>query len=212
MERHSKNSIALVCGAVLLVSLIGQTAQADLIGTANLADAYQVDSGPESLVVHYDVSFSAGVYTYSYNVYNPPGDVQLPGSANPGQPEIFDQFAVAFNTTLPGAYVPLSVSGGIYQQVNTFGIVWYLYPVINAGSYSGALSFQSYLPPTWNDASASDANPPSPWSSTPDGQPVPVPGLSVPDSMNTMALLAGVLLLLPFQSVLQRKAVLARSR
>jgi hypothetical protein len=46
------------------------------------------------------------------------------------------------------------------------------------------------------NASASDDNPPSPWASSPDGQPVPIP--NVPDSMNTMALLAGTLPLFLF--------------
>jgi len=50
------------------------------------------------------------------------------------------------------------------------------------------LSFQSDLPPGAGNANAQDANPPSPWSSFPNGQQVPVP-LTVPEP-GTWALVA----------------------
>jgi hypothetical protein len=211
MKRRVKQNIVLAAGAVVLSCLLGQTAQATLItsGISVLADTYGANTGPEAVTVNYSVNLNAGVYTYAYVVNNPAGDIQLPGSPHPGSPEIVDTFSVAFNTGLTGAYIPFSASGGLFSVVGGTGISWILIPVIPAGSSSGMLSFESLLPPVPGDATAQDSNPPSPWASFPDGQEVPVPGPTVPDSMNTMAMLASMLLFLPFASILKKKASLA---
>jgi hypothetical protein len=76
------------------------------------------------------------------------------------------------------------------------GLFWFIFPVIQPGTSSGPLSFQSDDAPTFGDASASDDNPPSPWASSPDGQRVPVPLTRAPDAMSTAFALAGAVLCL----------------
>jgi hypothetical protein len=204
--------VVLASGAILLSGLLlGQTAQAALVesGTAQLADVLEVDTGPESLTVSYSVFLTAGVYTYSYSVANPTGDVILPPAPGAGGPEVVDAFAVAFNTTIgsgtTAAYIPGTQTGGTAMQNNgTSGLFW-SFTVVNPGSSSPTLSFQSYLPPVLGNANASDENPPSPWSSSPFGQQVPIPEtpVSTPEPPTT-ALLALTFLLLPFRSNLRR--------
>jgi hypothetical protein len=211
MNRFNTKTIVLACGAVLLSSLTGQTAKADLIqtvltGSAVMADSQGTSTGAEALTVNYSVTkdVNTSVYTYNYTVFNPPGDIVLPS----GPTEEFDVFSVGFSTTLPGALVGGSLNGGVYNSSTAGGVTWYMYPAIYAGSNSGVLSFASDLPPVPGTATAQDSNPPSPWSTYPFGSPVPVPG--VPDSANTMALLGGVMLLLLFRSILRKQAALAR--
>jgi hypothetical protein len=209
MKNHIKPLIALVSGPILLSCLPCQTSQAANVesGTAILADNYGTNTGSEALTVDYLVTESAGVYTYNYTINNPSGDYILDSNHNPtSTPEYVDAFVVAFNTATPGAiFDPLGgsfsydVSGGAWE--------WAFYsPTINAGT-SQTVSFESDFGPTPGNASASDNVPPSPWNSSPDGSPVPVPS---PDSTNTMALLAGSLLLLPISSMLKKKAALSR--
>ena len=164
-------------------------------GTSILADVYGTATGPEALTVSWSVvENTPGVYTYTYIIDNPPGDVLLPGSFDPGLPESVDSFAVSFNAAAPGAVVPNTLNGGSHtHDLGSAGLSWSM-PSVDAGTNSPPLSFQSDDAPTMGNASASDANPPSPWSSSPDGDQVPVP--NVPDSTNTAALLAGALLLL----------------
>jgi len=207
MKRHAKTIGALASGAILLSGLLlGQTAQATLVtsGTAQLADVLGVDTGAEALTVSYAVNVTAGVYTYTYSVANPIGDVILPPAQGAGNPEVVDAFAVAFNTTLPGAYVPASQTGGTAQQNNGVSGLFWSFTGVNPGSSSPTLSFQSDLPPVLGNANASDANPPSPWSSAPFGQQVPVPPPQVSPEPTTTALFALTLLLLPFRSTLGR--------
>jgi hypothetical protein len=216
MKRHTKTIGALASGAILVSGLLlGQTAQAGLItsGTAQLADVLGVDTGPESLTVSYSVNLTAGVYTYAYSVANPTGDVILAPAQGAGNPEVVDAFAVAFNTTLTGAFVPGTQTGGTAQQNNGVSGLFWSFTGVNPGGSSPTLSFQSDLPPVLGNANASDANPPSPWASSPFGQQVPIPQtppVSTPDSASTMTLLAGVMMLLPFRSTLLKKGSSSR--
>jgi hypothetical protein len=151
------------------------------------------------------VENASDVYTYTYNVNNPAGDVLL---NNAGQPtstsEVVDTFMLTFDASVPGAVVSGPTGGSGAANLGSFGLIWVL-PSVPAGANSGSLSFTSDEPPTWADASAADANPPSPWSSSPDGQTVPVPmTASVPDSLNTLVWLAGTAPLLAL--ALKRKA------
>jgi hypothetical protein len=180
MKIHPKTIVALAVGAMLLSGLLGQTAQAVLLnesGTSILADSLGTATGPEALTVSWSVVENVSlVYTYSYSVNNPVGDVNL----NNGSPEPVDSFSVAFDTTAPGAFITGSQTGGGFDLNNgASGLFWAFAPV-NPGTSSGPLSFESDQPPTLGNANAQDANPPSPWSSNPDGQQVPVP-IAVPE-------------------------------
>jgi hypothetical protein len=181
LPRHPKTIVALAVGAILLCGLLGQTAQAQLLlnesGTSILADSFGTATGPEALTVSWSVVENVSlVYTYSYSVNNPAGDVNL----NNGSPEPVDAFSVGFDTTAPGAYIIGSQTGGVFDENNGHGGLFWAFAAVNPGTSSGPLSFLSDLPPTLGNANAQDANPPSPWSSYPDGQQVPVP-LTVPE-------------------------------
>ncbi len=179
---------------ILLAGLFCQTAQAVLLhesGTAVLADNLGATTGPDALIVDWSVDENAAlVYTYTYTVDNPVGDSTA-----------FSSFSVGFDTTQPGAFVAGSQTGGALDLNNgALGLDWD-FAAVQPGANSGPLSFESTLLPMMGDANASGGiTPPSPWSSNPDGQEVPVPETSVPDSMNTLAALAGVLLLLPLRA------------
>jgi hypothetical protein len=179
---------------------MSQTAQANLLnisGTSTLADVNGTATPPEALTVSWSVVENvSSVYTYTYVINNPAGDVLLPGSYAPGLPEIVDSFTVDFNAAAPGALVSGPTGAIVDLDLGTRGLFWFIAPPIAAGASSGPLSFTSDDAPTWGNASAADANPPSPWSSSPAGQPVPVPSLAAPDSFSTAALLAGMLPLL----------------
>ena len=177
----------------------------DISGTSSLADAFGTATGPEALLVNWSVVESPSlVYTYSYTIQNPVGNVLLNNDGSPTSiPEIVDAFSVGFDTTVPGAFIAGSQTGGLSQQNNGVdGLFWTL-AAVDAGTNSPPLSFESGLPPTLGDVSAQDANPPSPWSSVPYGQKDPVPQTAspdVPDSASTFTFLAAVLLLLlPFR-------------
>jgi hypothetical protein len=183
MKTRPINITALTAGAILLSALLGKTAQA----TSVLADVLGTDSGPEALPISWSVVENASlVYTYSYTVNNPAGDVLL----NNGTPEVVDAYSVSFDTTAPGAYIASSQLGGLTDLNNgTAGLFWAFTP-ISPGASTSPLSFQSDLPPVMGNAGAQDANPPSPWSSSPNGQQVPVPGV-VPEPTTLSMLLAG---------------------
>jgi hypothetical protein len=134
------------------------------------------------------------IYTYSYTVENPAGDVLLtPTKGLTTTPEVFDAFSVDFNTTEPGAYLAGTQTGGAFQEANTVDLAWFLNPEVPAGS-SVTVSFESDFGPTLGNANAQDAVPPSPWSSVSlNGQPVPVP-LPLPEPSCTVLLtLAGLM-------------------
>jgi hypothetical protein len=169
----------------------------DMTGTSILADANGTTTGPEAITVSWSVvEDPLDVYTYTYTINNPAGDVMLPGSPNPGSPEIVDSFGVTFDASAPGAAVSGPTGSLFEENVGTGGLFWFIYPVIEPGTSSGPLSFQSDDAPTFGNASATDDNPPSPWTSINGGQEVPVPMTSVPDAMSTAGPLAGVALLL----------------
>jgi len=190
--------MALGCGAILLTIAPCQTAQAQLLnesGASILADVNGTTTAPEALTVSWSVVENASdVYTYTYIINNPAGDILLPGSYASGAPEIVDSFALSFNAAAPGAVVSGPTGGLVADNLGSAGLFWSIYPVVDAGTNSGPLSFDSEDAPMMGNATASDDSPPSPWASSPDGQPVPIP--NVPDSMNTTAPLAGTLLLL----------------
>jgi hypothetical protein len=201
--------VALASGAILLAGFACQTVQAaplDETGSSYLSDAFGSGSGSsESLTVSWSVVEDlSGIYTYTYTIDNPAGDVLLNNDGSPTTtPEVVFNYSVGFDTTAPGAYVLGSISGGAFDLNNGVdGLTWN-FTAVSAGNNSPALSFESDLPPTMGDADALGDNPPSPWSSYPNGQEVPVPE-PVPDSMNTLALLAGMLLLLRFRPALLR--------
>lgn len=215
MRIHEKPITVLTSGAILLLGVLCQPAHAGntlYSGTATLADSFgaaELHPAQEDLTVLYSVTLSAGVYTYDYTVNNPAGDVLLKNNdtptTTPGTPEEVSSFNVGFDATVPGAYVPNSISGGLLfldQDNGVAGLNWGFNPVEPTFN-SGTLSFQSDLPPTWGNANATDANAPSPWASTPGGEQVPVPS-NVPEPTTT-ALLTGFLLLLPFRSTIIKK-------
>jgi len=203
---YAKTIVALAFGGVLLSGPPGQTVQANLVnesGTAILADAFGTATGSEALTVDWSVVESVSdIYTYSYIIQNPAGDVLLNNDGTPTSiPEIVDAFGIGFDTTIPGAYVPFSQAGGAYRQNNGVNGLFWFFPAVPAGYSSPMLSFESYLPPALGNADAEDANAPSPWASIPYGQRVPVPAIIVPEPTSTLALLAAaLLLLLPFRS------------
>jgi hypothetical protein len=204
-------------GLILISGLVSQTANAALgpggsiSGSSILGDFPGDNIASEQLTVDWTVSESlvGGIYTYSYDVYNPPGDVLL---GNPGTSEIVDIFSVTLprglNTTQANV---ANVTGGSgtggnpNNGINLADVYWNLEnPTVAAGTNSGNLTFTSTLPPSAGDATASDDAPPAPWSSVSgDGQTVPVPGdgdFTVPDTASTLTLLGGMMLLLPFRS------------
>lgn len=190
----------LASGVVLLSIMPCQTARAQgsfpESGTAILADSFGIATGAEALTVNWTVTESDNVYTYSYTIENPAGDVVLhtDGSATT-TPEIVDDFSVAFDTTVAGAYVASTQTGGTFQENNgTDGLFW-VFDDVYPGSSSPTLSFESDLPPVLGDAEASGEPPPSPWSSIPNGDQVPIPAV-VPEPA-TLMLVAGSLLLFP---------------
>jgi len=202
--------VAVAVGGVLLSCLLGQKAQAqgqlllNESGTSVLADSFGTATGPEALTISWTVVENVSdVYMYTYVVNNPVGDVLLNNNGSPTTtPEIVDAFAVDFNTTAPGAYIMNSQSGGVSDQNNGGDGLFWSFAAVPAGSSSPQLSFQSDMPPTMGNADAQDANPPSPWSSFPNGQTVPVP-TTVPEPTTT-ALLVGVSLLLPFRFAIRK--------
>ena len=217
MKKLEKPFVGLAFGLVLLGGLQCQTSQAQPIvllpltpggqadtGTSVLADALGSNSGPEAITVYWSVNESSNhVFTYSYQISNAVGDVVLDNSGHPtSTPEIVDAFSVGFDTTQPGAYIMNSQQGGLYDANNGSAGLFWAFAGINPGTVSGPMSFQSDLPPVLGNANAQDRNPPSPWSSNPNGQPVPVPG-AVPEPPATI-LLALASLLLPFRSRLSQ--------
>jgi hypothetical protein len=199
---------ALALASALTAVVFSPTARAQGLlnesGSATLADVFGTATGPEALTVNWSVVESPFfVYTYTYTVQNPAGDVLLNGDDTPtSNPEIVDALSVQFNATVPGAYVANSQSGGATEQNNGAAGLFWSFAAVSPGASSPALSFQSDLPPVQGNANASGDNPPAPWSSVPNGQQVPVPS-SVPEPA-TFSLLAGTLLLFPFRAAIVR--------
>jgi hypothetical protein len=211
MKLQTKRIAALASAAILLPSLVCQTTRAQDIllneaGASVLADAFHTATGPEALVVSWSVVENpADTYTYSYVVNNPAGDVLLKNNGAPTTTtEIVDAFSVGFNTTVAGAYVPLTQNGGSSDQNNGVNGLFWSFAAFDAGSSSPELSYESALPPILGDGNAQGANPPSPWSSLPFGQLVPVPNTAIPEPAAGSLLSLAALWLLPFGSSLRK--------
>jgi hypothetical protein len=203
MKKQVKPNGVLTFGAILMSGMLSQTVDAQTLlesGTSTLAPSLAPVGGEalnpqEYLTVTWQVyqNSSGPAYTYDYTVNNPAGDVLLNDDGTlTSTPEIVDFFALNFDTTVPGAFV----SGNDSIDNGPVGLDWLIdAPVITAGNSSSLLTFDSDLPPTLGDADASDGNPPSPWSSAPNGSEVPIPN-TVPDGPTTTTLLAPTALLL----------------
>jgi len=211
MKINGKPILALLPGAFLLMGVLCPTAQAqsviDPTTTYTLATVLGSQAPPEAITVTTEVTELDNVYTYTYIVNNPAGDVILSGGSGP---EDVGTFSLGFDTTQPGAYVANSMSGGQANLVlGNSGLTWVLAPAggpsaVAPGFSSATLSFQSLDGPTLGNANATDnGDSPSPWASNPSGQQVPIPQL-VPEP-STISLLAGFLLLLPFRSKIVKK-------
>lgn len=201
MKKAVKPSVALTLGALFLSGALNGTlhAQSTLIesGTSYLVDLLgSSTTSPETLAVSWFVveNDSSGIYTYAYNVFNPPGDVVLNNNGTTTtSPEYFNSFTISFPTpppSGPGSYFfqPTSPVGGSVD-VNPDGIT-YTFPSVAPGDSSPLLAFQTTQAPIMVNASAGGGGvPPSPWSNVPDNSPVPAPGpRSVPEP-GTAALL-----------------------
>jgi hypothetical protein len=222
MNIRVKPLVALASGAMLLSGLFSHTAQAQstLIeqGTSSLGDVFLVNTGSEALTVSWFVveNTSSDLYTYAFNVNNPSGDVQLNNDNTPyispitktTVPETFNSFSLTFDTTIPGAFVSGTqpVGGSLVNNGST-GLTWN-FPAVSPGSSTALLAFQSDLAPglgsaAGNASAGGGATPPSPWSSIPAGQPVPVPR-AAPEPEITGLLALTALVLLPFSSTWRR--------
>jgi hypothetical protein len=204
MKRRIKPIVDLVCGAILLSGVLCPWVQAQSVvissSTSTLAPSVIPIGGyganpQEYLVVSWSVTENtvSDVYTYSYTVKNPAGDVLLnPNGTLTSTPEVVDYYEVDFNTTANGALVgtPPTPSGGGFVDV-TGGYISWSFPEVNAGGASSLLTFQSDLGPGSGNASANDGDPPSPWASTGlNGQQVPIPTpISTPEPTTTALLL-----------------------
>lgn len=188
-----RSSSVFCCALVWGVAAGGQSTQAqgllDLTGTSILAPVIAPTGGygenpQEYLSVAWSVTENPShVYTYSYTVENPAGDVLLnPDGSLTTTPEVFSLFSIGFETAQPGAYLAGSQTGSPFEEVNSVDLAWFFNPSIAAGASTPTVSFQSDLPPAMGDADAADGAPPSPWSSvSPGGSQVPVPDLAVPE-------------------------------
>jgi hypothetical protein len=195
---------ASVAGVVLLCALACQTTHGQGLlnesGVAILADTFGSASGPDALLVSWSVAENqSDVYTYSYVVINPPGDVVLNNNGVPTlSPESVDAFSVVFNTLASGAFISGSEAGGTSgQNDGEDGLFWSFSP-IQPNASSPTLSFESDLPPMLGNANAQDDNAPSPWSSFPNGQQVAIP-ISVPEPSGAGLFVFGAMLVFPFQ-------------
>jgi len=211
MKKNEKPIVALAAGAILLIGVLSQTAQAQSIlvesGTSILANVFGTTTGSEALTVSWFVveNTTSDIYTYAYNVNNPAGDVVLNNNDTPtATPETVVNFALSFNTTLPGAFIPPGTVpvGGSLQNNGANGLAWAFDPVL-PGTSSPLLAFQSTLAPANGNASATGGIPPGPWSTVPFGQSVPLPR-PTPEPTTTALFALSLLFLLPFRSTLRR--------
>jgi hypothetical protein len=205
MKLQSKPIVALASGAILLLGVLCQSAQAQSTVTNESASAILAANNgvpADALTVNYMVLFTSGggpsFYTYDYTVVDP----------GPGYVEGFN---VAFNAELTGtdgaAVIPGTITGmdvGDFGEPSVNGVSWFV--GINPGT-SDTLSFESPYGPTSSTANASGAfNPPSGWATTPGGQLVPVPNVTTIPEPATTTLLALALLVLAFRPNLLKKA------
>lgn len=188
-------------------------------GATTLADTTGLNyASSEILTVDWTVTEpTVGMYDYTYDLYNPSGDVIETVGPQLGKPESVDQMIIGGidPTGLTG------LSGGFENGVVGNAVKWAFYPVINPGGNSGVLSFDSPNAPSDGNATANDSTAPSPWSSSPNGGYLPVPGngsfsvpaggyfapiQEAPDEASTFMMLAGVFSMLPLSSFIKRQA------
>jgi len=211
---QSKPIVALASGAILAFGTLCQTVQAqDALNTlysVNLADTEGHTSGNTVLNVKYEVTEpTPGDYFYSYTVNNTAGTSPV----NFNDQADVTQFTVDFNASysgpggfsvIPGTITQGGVDNGVPNAFN--GVSWFT--VINylpTGS-SLTVGFQSDLPPTMGNASASgDSVPPSPWGSINSSEQVAVPQTPAIPEPATTSLFTMALMLLPFRSTLLKK-------
>ena len=217
MKTEAKKNI-LASTAIALCGVFCGNAEAQTLlnetGTTILAPVIAPTGGyalnpQEYLSVGWSVSENASdIYTYSYTVSNPGGDVLMTDSGGlTATPEIFETFGVGFDTTAPGAYISGTEAGSPNELVGANDLTWFFSPSIPAGSSAATVSFQSYLPPVPGGGDAEDSAPPSPWSQDLTlGEALPVPGGSpVPDGMSTALLGLPSLLLFAIRSTVLRR-------
>lgn len=192
---------------------------AGISGATTLADVtgHNTESS-EILTIDWTVTEpTLGMYDYTYDLYNPAGDVIETVGPQLGQPEDVDQLVIG-NAVTVGL---TGLSGGALHQAAGSNVKWAFYPVINPGGSSGVLSFDSPNAPSDGNATANDSTAPSPWSSSPNGGYLPVPGngsfsvpaggyfapiQTAPDEASTFMMLAGVFSMLPLSSFIKRQA------
>jgi hypothetical protein len=191
MKSYLKPMGGLALGAVAFTGLLCQPAQAVLIeaGASLLPSFHPTLIAPaQTLTVDWSVTLVGGVYTYSYQIMNP----------------ITDNDTVdILNVNANQAYVT-SAHGGVGTPViDASGVTWSLSASSGAnapvppGGTSPVLTYTSPDGPVLGTAGAQDSSPPSPWGTlAPGGNPVPVPGITVPDGGLTVALLGGSLIAL----------------
>ena len=183
-----KNSVKFAGVAITTLGLaLSAYAQVSLDTVYNSILASTSDPG-DNINVNWEVStqLNVGVYTYEYQIVNPLA------------PNIsVDFFNVSFDAVSGGNV--LTTGGGSFSEVVAdTGVNWAFSPVDGGQSTpalntAGVLYFTSPDPPTLGDAGAQDMNPPSPWSSDPDGQEVAVPA-PVPEPGGTTVALFGLVL------------------
>ena len=215
MKRRVKPIFALDSVVVLLFAVMCPMlrAQSTVIesGTSTLAPTILPLGGfqgnpEEYLIISWSVTQNtiSDIYTYSYTVNDPVGDVVLNDNGSlASNPQSVNNIEVSFNASAAGAVVgtPPIPNGGGFVEVTSVGVTW-AFPVVNPGGASALLTFQSDLGPGMGNASAT----PAPWASTePNGQQVPVPLLHTAPEPATMTLFALALLLVPFHSTLREK-------
>jgi len=217
MNKQAKPIFALISGVILFPSLLCLTVQAQNTvissGTSTLAPSVIPVGGfganpEEYLSISWSVLENASdIFTYSYTVNNPAGDVLLNNNGTlTTTPEIVDNFEVTFLPAVQNSYLPGTQAGGAFDQVTSVGLTWD-FTAVNPGGSSALLSFQSDLGPGSGNASADGGNSPAPWASTSlNGQQVPIPMPRAVPEPATTTLLALTLLLLPFRSALRRFA------
>jgi hypothetical protein len=200
MKIYAKPIVAPASGAILLCSVLCQTAQAQSVvlntQEQSVLAAVSGATGENALAVNWEVSYNSGVYTYSYTV-------QSPIAAEAAS------FSVGFDTAATDP-VDISGDGAInYSGPVGIGVIWS--PLLNTSAAAGVgpgqtsqtLTFESDDPPILGNANVNGSDPNGPWASNPYGQQVPIPS-AVPEPATT-TLLALTLLLLPFRSTILKK-------
>jgi hypothetical protein len=187
-------------------SLLNETGTSILAPTLAPPGGY-ASNPQEYLSVSWSVVENASlVYTYTYTIQNPTGDVLMNNNGTlTTTPEIYEAFSIGFDTTVPGAYIPNTQTGGNFDEVNSIDLAWFFGPAIGAGS-SATVSYESYMAPTMGNANASGAPLPSPWSSSAaNGQQLPIPDApaTVPEPKSAV-LIALTALFIP--AVVRKKA------